>query len=95
MVIILKIKMKKKTFVFPTGAVLLFYFHFSVCSIAVPVAYGVAKLACLLSCLPPEQYTVEVWLNRDVNKKPNPLNLQNPSAWIFEYSDSGVLYCFS
>lgn len=62
MVIISMIKTIQKKSLFSTGAVLLFgfVFHFSVCSIAVPVANGVAKLACLLSCLPPEQYIVAI-----------------------------------
>lgn len=63
MVIILMIKNNtKKILLFSTGAVLLFLFCFPLFSVqyAVPVANGVAKLACLLSCLPPEQYIVAV-----------------------------------
>lgn len=62
MVIILLIKTIQKKIIFHwrCSAVFVWFFHFSVCSIAVPVANDVAKLACSLSCLPPEQYVVAV-----------------------------------
>lgn len=96
MVIILKIKTRqKKVILFHWRCSAVFIFHFSVCSIAVPVANGVAKLACLLSCLPPEQYIVAVWQNRDVkNNKSILFNLRHTSAWIYDCKSSVIwLWC--
>lgn len=61
MVIILKTK-NKKIILFHGRCSAGLVFVFTLCSIAVPVANGVAKLACLLSCLPPEQYIVAFYL---------------------------------
>ena len=63
MVIILLIKTIQKNIIlfhWRCSAVFVLFFHISVCSIAVPVANDVAKLACSLTCLSPEQYIVAV-----------------------------------
>lgn len=62
-----KLKKKKKVFHWRCSAVSLFVFHFLMWSIAVPVASDVAQLACLLRCLPPEQYIVTIFKHKTQN----------------------------
>lgn len=96
MVIILTIKTRqKKVIFFHWRCSAVFIFHFSVCSIAVPVANGVAKLACLLSCLPPEQYIVAVWQNRDVknNKSIQFTAYKCMNLWLQVFSDMIMVFC--
>lgn len=102
MVIILLIKtiqkkLKKKKKNYSTGAVLLFLFcfHILVWSIAVPVANDVAQLACLLRCLPPEQYVVTILIKNDRNTWNSDIDVHESDGFIVLIKQicRCVMYC--
>lgn len=91
-----KKKQKKKKEAIPLALFCCFSFvsHILMWSIAIPVANDVAQLACLLRCLPPEQYTVTSVNKNDHTRNPD-IEMHESDGFIVLIKQicSCVTYC--